>query len=154
MPVARHAMQVVTLRPRGFIPHWNRATYALFIKWAQRFWRGAVHIDEVAQTVLESLGLLATMTLAHNLVLVVDGAYAYTDDDLHQWDANGTGTSKYYPEYSDLAVQYGLEPEAKPTRLDITATQRWLGDTPPYSLRNLLKELAQYGPAGPPTVAL
>ena len=153
--VARHAMQVVTLRPRGFIPHWNRATYASFVEWAQWFWGGAVHIDDVAQAVLKSLDLLATTRLERNLVLVVDGAYEYTDDNLQRWDVDGPGTTftKYYPEYYGLAVQYGLNPAAKPTRLDMTATQRWLDYTPHYSLRNLLEELARYGLSGPPAPA-
>jgi nucleoside-diphosphate-sugar epimerase len=148
----RHAMQVVTLRPRGFIPHWNRATYASFVEWAQWFWRGAVHIDDVVQAVLKSLDLLATTTLEDDLVLAVDGAYDYTDEDLQQWDDDGPGTTfrKYYPQYYDLAVRYGLDPAAKPHKLDITATQQWLEYMPRYSLQNLLEELERYGTTGPP----
>jgi UDP-glucose 4-epimerase len=148
----RHAMNVVTLRPRGFIPHWNRATYTSFVAWAQWFWRGAVHIDDVAQAVLQSLDLLSSTTLDHNLVLPVDGAYDYTDQDLEQWDANGPGTTfnKYYPTYYDLAVQHGLNPAAKPTRLDLSETRKWLDYQPAYSLKNLLEELAHYGIEGPP----
>jgi nucleoside-diphosphate-sugar epimerase len=136
----RHAMQVVTLRPRGFIPHWNRATYASFIEWAQWFWRGAVHIDDVAQAVLKSLNLLATSALERELNLVVDGAYDYTDEDLQQWDRHGPGTTfrTYYPQYYDLAVRYGLDPAAKPHKLDSTATQRWFGVCR-HSLRHLLR---------------
>jgi nucleoside-diphosphate-sugar epimerase len=148
----RHAMQVVTLRPRGFIPHWNYATYASFVEWAQWFWRGAVHIDDVGQAVLQSLDLCATTTLERDLVLVVDGAYDYTDEDLQRWDGHGLGTTfrKYYPQYYDLAVRYGLDPTVKPHKLDITATRQWLGYVPRYSLKNLLEELDHYGPAGPP----
>jgi nucleoside-diphosphate-sugar epimerase len=148
----RHAMQVVTLRPRGFIPHWNRVTYASFIEWAQWFWRGAVHIDDVTQAVLKSLDLLARSALQRDLVLVVDGAYDYTDEDLQQWDCHGPGTTfrKYYPQYYDLAVRHGLDPATKPHKLEMTATQQWLGYVPRYSLRHLLEELERYGPAGPP----
>jgi nucleoside-diphosphate-sugar epimerase len=148
----RHGMQVVTLRPRGFIPHWNRAAYTSFVEWAQWFWRGAVHIDDVVQAVLKSLDLLATSALQGHLVLVVDGAYDYTDEDLQHWDSHGPGTTfrKYYPQYYDLAVRHGLDPAAKPHKLDISATQHWLGYTPRYSLRHLLAELERYGAAGPP----
>ncbi|MBK6710252.1 MAG: NAD(P)-dependent oxidoreductase [Chloroflexi bacterium] len=34
--------------------------------------------------------------------------------------------------------------------LDISETRRLLGYEPQYSLRHLLQELVQYGPAGPP----
>src|SRR5271154_47332 len=37
-------MNVVTLRPRGFIPYWDRAVYAKYSDWARWFWKGAVHI--------------------------------------------------------------------------------------------------------------
>ena len=56
----RHGMQGVILRPRGFIPHWNRAVYASFVAWLAWFWRGAVHIEDVAHAVVGSLDRLAT----------------------------------------------------------------------------------------------
>ena len=46
--------------------------------------------------------------------------------------------------------EYGLDPTAKPHKLDSTATQQWLGYVPRYSLKNLLEELERYGTAGPP----
>jgi nucleoside-diphosphate-sugar epimerase len=149
---ARHAMQVIMLRPRGFIPHWNRSVYASFVEWAQWFWRGAVHIDDVAQAVLQSLEVLQSQILATPLALVVDGAYEYTDDDLANWDAAGPGSTfrKYYAAYETLARQHGLLPEEKPFKYDIAETQQWLGYVPRYSLRHLLEELDRYGPDGPP----
>jgi nucleoside-diphosphate-sugar epimerase len=149
---ARHAMQVMMLRPRGFIPHWNRSVYASFVEWAQWFWRGAVHIDDVAQAVLQSLDVLQSQILEAPLALVVDGAYEYTDDDLANWDAAGPGSTfrKYYAAYETLARQHGLLPEEKPFKYDIAETQQWLGYVPRYSLRHLLEELDRYGPDGPP----
>ena len=148
----RHGMNVVTLRPRGFIPHWNRATYPSFVAWAQWFWRGAVHIDDVAQAVLKSLDLLITETLTRDLVLPVDGAYEYTDADLEQWDQDGPGATfkKHYPTYYDLVLRHNLNPAVKPVKLDISETQEWLGYEPGYSLKNLLEELERYGSKGPP----
>ena len=55
--------------------------------------------------------------------------------------------------YYDLALSYGLDPQLKPTRLDISETVRWLGYKPSYSLANLLSELAAYGDHGPPQIA-
>jgi nucleoside-diphosphate-sugar epimerase len=48
-------MNVITLRPRGFIPYWNRDVYAKYSDWARWFWKGAVHIDDVAAAVILSL---------------------------------------------------------------------------------------------------
>ena len=70
-------------------------------------------------------------------------------------DADGPGSTfkKYYPEYYDLALSYGLDPALKPTKLDISETVRRLGYEPSYSLASLLSELAAYGDSGPPQPA-
>jgi nucleoside-diphosphate-sugar epimerase len=145
-------MHVITLRPRGFIPYWNRDVYTKFSDWARWYWRGAVHIDDVASAVIQSVDLIVQRQLGQHVVVTLDGAYEYTDADLDQWDADGAGSTfrKHYPEYYDLALSYGLDPAAKPSRLDISGAVRWLGYQPSYSLARLLAELAAYGDAGPP----
>jgi nucleoside-diphosphate-sugar epimerase len=148
-------MNVISLRPRGFIPHWNRDVYTKYSDWARWFWRGAVHIDDVASAVMLAIDLMSRERLAQNLVLPLDSASEYTDADLDRWDADGPGSTfrKHYPQYHDLALSYGLDPAAKPTRLDISETVRRLGYRPSYSLANLLAELAAYGDDGPPAHA-
>ncbi|HWX27744.1 MAG TPA: NAD(P)-dependent oxidoreductase [Steroidobacteraceae bacterium] len=145
-------MNVITLRPRGFIPFWDRDVYACFSDWARWFWEGAVHIDDVAAAVMLSLQLISRQQLGQQLVLTLDSAYEYTDADLDHWDAEGPGSTfkKYYSGYYDLALSYGLDPALKPTRLDISETVRWLGYKPTYSLASLLSEQAAYGDRGPP----
>lgn len=145
-------MNVITLRPRGFIPFWNRDVYTKYSEWARWFWRGAVHIDDVASAVMLSLDVISRRQIQRQLVLTLDSAYEYTEADLDQWDADGAGSTfrKYYPEYYDLALSYGLDPAVKPTKLDISETIRWLGYKPSYSLARLLSELAVYGDGGPP----
>jgi nucleoside-diphosphate-sugar epimerase len=145
-------MNVITLRPRGFIPYWNRELYASYSDWARWFWKGAVHIDDVAAAVILGLDLLSRQHIEQQLFLTLDSAYQYTDADLADWDADGPGSTfkKYYAEYYDLVLSYGLDPALKPTRLDISETVRWLGYKPSYSLAHLLSELAAYGDCGPP----
>ncbi len=135
-------MNLITLRPRGFIPYWNREVYARYSDWARWFWKGAVHIDDVAAAVILSLDLIS-QHLEQQLVLTLDSAYEYTDADLADWDADGPGSTfqKYYPEYYDLVLSYGLDPALKPTKLDISETVRWLGYKPSYSLASLLSEV-------------
>ncbi|MFO1026826.1 MAG: NAD(P)-dependent oxidoreductase [Acetobacteraceae bacterium] len=149
---SHRGMNVITLRPRGFIPYWNRTVYTRYRDWAAWFWKGAVHIDDVAQAVLLSLRLLRQGQLNDNPVLTLDSAYEYSDDDLAHWDAHGPGTTfqKYYPTHYDLACRFGLDPTVKPFKLDITETVRRLGYKPTYSLGSLLHELLLYGDEGPP----
>jgi nucleoside-diphosphate-sugar epimerase len=144
-------INVITLRPRGFIPYSDRDVYASYSDWARWFWKGAVHIDDVAAAVMLSLNLISRQHLEQQLLLTLDSAYEYTEDDLDHWDAGGAGSTfkKYYAEYYDLALSYGLDPALKPTRLDISETVRWLGYKPSYSLASLLSELAAYGDRGP-----
>jgi nucleoside-diphosphate-sugar epimerase len=151
----RHRLNVITLRPRAFIPPWNRDVYRSFVEWARWFWRGAVHIDDVSQAVVLAVDLLGRVPLASPLVLTVDGAYEYTEEDLRNWDKDGPGSTfrKYYAEYHDLVVRHGLDPGHRPHKLDISDTQRWLGYEPRYSLKNLLVELARFGEEGPPAPA-
>jgi Polysaccharide biosynthesis protein len=102
-------MNVVTLRPRGFIPYWDHAVYSKYSDWARWFWKGAVHIDDVATAVMLSLDLLSRRQLDRRqldrrqldrrqldrqLVLTLDSAYEYTDADLDHWDAEGPGAQK------------------------------------------------------------
>ncbi len=144
-------MSVITLRPRAFIPFWNRTVYANYIDWARWFWKGAVHIDDVAAAVVLSLDLIGQGRPERHLVLTIDGAYEYTASDLDHWDAGGPGSTfrKYYPEYYDLALSRGLDPSLKPFRLDISEAVHRLGYKPSYSLASLLSELAAHGESGP-----
>jgi nucleoside-diphosphate-sugar epimerase len=135
-------MNVITLRPRGFIPHWDRDVYASYVDWARWFWKGAVHIDDVSAAVILSLNLIFRQQIEQQLTLTLDSAYEYTDADLDHWDADS--------EYYDLALSYGLDPALKPTKLDISETVGWLSYKPSFSLASLLSELAAYGDRSPP----
>jgi len=145
-------MNVITLRPRAFIPFWNRAVYTNYSEWARWFWKGAVHIDDVASAVILSLDLLSLGLTGPYPALTIDGAYDYTDADLDRWDEGGAGSTfrKYYPGYYDLAVSFGLDPATKPHKLDISETVRSLNYKPSFGLGQLLSELAEYGDRGPP----
>lgn len=148
----QYQLQIIILRPRAFIPYWNLSVYKNYIEWAHWFWQGSVHITDVTQAVMLSLACIERGIPESPLVLTVDGAYEYTWEDLDNWDSDGPGSTfrKYYPEFYDMAISYGLDPALPPTRKDITRTRDQLHYTPTFSLRTLLKELQTYGEAGPP----
>ena len=150
----RHDMEIIILRPRAFIPPYNKEVYSEFIEWAKWFSKGAVHISDVAQAVIKSIELLiddSRKAMSFPLTFTVDGAYEYTDEDLASWDKDGAGTTfkKYYGQFYDLAVNSGLDPTLKPTKLDISETRRVLNYRPLYSMKTLLLELKMYGVKGP-----
>lgn len=149
---ASHKLNVLTLRPRAFIPYWNHEVYQSYVEWAKWYWKGAVHINDVAQAVMQAIDFLTHKTPTEHLILPVDGAYEYVNADLTDWDKNGPGTTfkKYYNQYYDTAIKFGLDPVLKPTVQDISATRQYLGYQPQYSLMNLLEDLKKYGEQGPP----
>jgi nucleoside-diphosphate-sugar epimerase len=145
-------LNVLTLRPRAFIPYWNHEVYKSFIEWARWYWKGAVHINDVAQAIINGIDLLMNKSLKQHLILPVDGAYEYTQDDLLNWDLSYSGETfkKYYEKYYDLVIRHGLDPSLTPTIQDISETKKYLRYIPTYSLNNLLADLEQYGEKGPP----
>ncbi len=141
-----HDLQTVTLRPRAFIPHWNRDVYGDFLEWAKRFWPGAVHIDDVAQAVMLSIELLSNDNYRDHPILNVDREPDYTSEDLSDWDADGPGTSfqKYYAKYGGMLSRFEIDTSVKPVSNDIQETKRVLGYQPQYGILNLLKELSSW----------
>jgi nucleoside-diphosphate-sugar epimerase len=148
----RHNMDVIVLRPGAFIPYWNRGVYASFVEWAQWYWKGAVHITDVLQSVVKSIQKLETGPISKMPTLYVDGKYEYTHTDLLNWEKSKPGSAfqKYYQDYTDVAEKYGLDPTVKPTVFDIGPTKKFLLYKPTYSFLNLLQDLEDFGPAGPP----
>lgn len=142
----------MTLRPRAFIPYWNKDVYKTYIDWAKWYWKGAVHINDVTQAVMKGIDFLTKQPPKEHFILPVDGAYEFTHADLKDWDKNGSGTTfkKYYAKHYDTVVKFGLDPSLMPTIQDISATKKLLGYEPRYSLKNLLEDLEKYGEQGPP----
>ena len=141
----RHGMDIVTLRPRAFIPPWNRTVYKTFADWANWFMRGAVHIADVAAATLLATEYVQKNNLAPDVPLLpIDGAYEYSPEDLERWDPDGEGSTfkKHYgQEAFELLKARGINPAKKPKVLDISETRRVLGYKPSYSLSNLIWEL-------------
>ncbi len=146
-----HYFSVLTLRPCAFIPHWNREHFQSFAEWAKWFCKGAVHINDVAQAIIQGIDLISQKSLYEHLVLPIDGAHNYTESDIQQWDKAGSGSTfkKYYDKYYSVAMQYGLDLSSKPTWQDISDTKDWLGYSPSYRLENMFEDLIQYGEKGP-----
>lgn len=139
-------LSIIRLRPRAFIPHWNREVYQSFSDWAKWFWGGAVHIDDVNQALIKSVQLLASNSVPKCPMFIVDGRHDYSSEDLRNWDKDGPGSTFkkcYGNHFHELALRHGLDPAVKPSVLDITEARQMLGYEPEYSLANLLEELEQ-----------
>ncbi|NQV43082.1 MAG: NAD(P)-dependent oxidoreductase [Candidatus Marinimicrobia bacterium] len=141
----QHNLQTVTLRPRAFIPYWNRAVYGDFLEWAKRFWPGAVHIDDVAQAVMLSIDLLNSDEFKDHPILNVDREPDYSHEELSNWDTDGPGTSfqKHYADYIQMAYRLEIDTSVKPISNNIQETKTVLGYQPQYGLTDLLKELSK-----------
>ena len=146
-------MNVITLRPRGFIPFWDRDAYTKYSEWARWFWKGVVHIDDVAAAVILSLDLVSrrqiTQPLVPTLIAPMNTPMPISIigmlRDRVRHSKNTTANITIWRFRSD-----SIRPALKPTKLDISDTVRWLGYKPSYSLASLLSELAVYGDSGPP----
>lgn len=154
----RHNMRVITLRPRGFIPPSDRTVYRNWLDWAKYFWKGAVHVDDVAQSVECALARLGKpeWEFVEPPVCAIDGKIDYTADQLANWDADGEGstfTSVYGSDNLQLARSHGLDPSKAPRPIvklpeHTHDAGELLGYSPTYSIRDLLEELRLHGPDG------
>ena len=146
MAYAHHSreMDIVTLRPRAFIPPWNDTVYSGFKEWASRFWAGAVHIDDVAQATLSSVQVLASRSHSEHNILAIDRSPDFPREALRDWDENGPGSTfnKFYPEHISLAKRWGLDTSIQPNYTDISEAMKVLDYHPAYSIKNLMHELS------------
>ena len=143
----RHGMSIVSLRPRASIPHWNRSVYKTFPEWANWYWKGAVHISDVAQSVVKAVNYLSNKSGSEHLILTIDGACDFTDSELANWDANGPGSTfkqKFGEEYFRLADEFGLDTAAKPKILGYSQAASTIKYKPEYGFAQMLEELADY----------
>jgi nucleoside-diphosphate-sugar epimerase len=144
---ARHGMRIITLRPRAFIPHWNRTVYASFAEWAQWYWKGAVHINDVAQSVVKAVDALASAPDQTYAALTIDGACDFTQEEMESWDRQGAGTTfkqRFGEERYRLAVECGLDPACKPNTLGSVDGERMIGYRAEYGFAKMLEELAEH----------
>jgi nucleoside-diphosphate-sugar epimerase len=148
----RHGLPIITLRPGAFIPPWNTSVYKTYLEWVQWFWKGAVHISDVMQGVLQAVDLLIRDEPLPDIPLTLDGQYDYKPADMQNWDAEGVGSTfmKYYARYAEMVQGFGLDISQKPHTFDISQTHRWLGYDPQYGMSDLLQEMEKYGADGPP----
>lgn len=139
-------MSILRLRPRAFIPPWNREVYSSFVEWAQWFWRGAVHINDVAKAVVKSVTALEKKKLPCCPVFVLDGKYDYSREDLENWDVEGPGSTfkkQYGEEMFALVLRHGLDPSVRPNVLPPSPFNQEIDWVPEYSLSDLLRELRE-----------
>lgn len=139
----KHQLKAISLRPRGFIPSSNRAVYDSFQSWAQYFYTGGVHIDDVGQAVLLALKALPSSTAGNHPCFMVDRYPDFKPDELATWDLKGPGTTfaANFPDQVELARQNGLPIHTQPLSYSIADTQKQLAYNPRYGIQELLQDL-------------
>lgn len=139
----RDGLQVLSLRPRAFIPWWNTAVYKSKEEWAKWFARGAIHIDDVAESVH-----LACLKLLQNdqplfETLALDGKQDFSPQELEHWSALGGKEflKRKFPNFESLIVSASFLPAEPPTYKDISRARELLGFDPKYGFHELLAEM-------------
>ncbi len=158
--VNRHArldgFDTLILRPRSFIPHWNRSIYETFPDWAKRFWGGAVHIEDVVGAVYKAIMRAMEGPWHYRSALVLDQKWEYAQEIVTKWEAWGGERiiRNYFGEESLVtALTYGLSVTNAPEVLVLrsTETEKFLRHSPRYGVRELLGELSRYKGEFPPS---
>lgn len=140
----RHSMQVIALRPRAFIPWWNTKVYRSKREWAAWFARGAVHIDDVATSVMLAYNKIRDLKSPFFEVVEVDGKHDFDAEDAKEWRREGTKRflAKRFPALSQTILGANFLPEEPPTYRDLTKAKSLLGYMPSYGYEEMLREVA------------
>ena len=85
----RDGLQVMSLRPRAFISWWNTAVYKSKGEWAKWFARGAIDMDDVAESVLLACVKLLGSDQPLFETLALDGKQDFSQEDLERWCVSG-----------------------------------------------------------------
>lgn len=140
----RAGMRIISLRPRAFIPWWNRSVYRSKEEWASWFARGAVHINDVADAVVQSCSVLLNGDEPFHEVIELDGKHDFSEADRALWSSIGTKAflSQRYPHYRGVIERASFLPEAPPSYKDTTKAEGLIGYQPRYGYGELLAELS------------
>jgi nucleoside-diphosphate-sugar epimerase len=141
----RHAMQILALRPRAFIPWWNTKVYSSKSEWATWFARGAVHIHDVAQSVELACRVIGNLDVPYFEVIEIDGKHDFTPLDLESWRNRGAKQflAERFPAFSEAINEATFIPETPPTYRDLTKARAVLGYEPSYGYAEMLSDLSR-----------
>lgn len=140
-----HGMQIIALRPRAFIPWWNKAVYRSKDEWASWFARGAIHLHDVTEAVyLAYRKLLQTDERLYE-VLDLDGKHDFSEQDLSQWRTKGARSflQERFPNFAIHIQTATFIPDEPPSYRDNSKAREALGFQPTYGFQKLLEEMFQ-----------
>ena len=142
----RHEMQILALRPRAFIPWWNKKVYSSKADWAAWFARGAVHINDVAQSVMLACNVIDTTPATFFDVIEIDGKHDFDAADREAWTKNGAKQflRERFPRFSDTIEKATFLPVEPPSYKDSAKARSILGYEPTFGYEELLAEMGQF----------
>jgi nucleoside-diphosphate-sugar epimerase len=145
-----NGMQIVALRPRGFIPWDNTWVYPSFLDWARWFARGAVHIDDVVRAVLNAVDYVGTQSTAVFESIEIDGKHDLTPEDISYWRAHGWQEflRHRFPHVVSDLLKIDFSPTEPPTYKSLERARSILGYHPTYGFEELINEIIRRHPSG------
>lgn len=139
----RHGMQILALRPRAFIPWWNERVYPSKTDWAAWFARGAVHINDVAQSVVLACNALDKSDSPFFESVEIDGKHDFDATDRDEWSKVGPKRflTARFPRFAECIERATFLPAEPPSYKDNTRASDILGYEPTYGFEEMLSEM-------------
>lgn len=138
-----NGLDVLSIRPRAFIPHTNRNVYSSYLEWAKWFAKGAIHIDDVAQALNRAVQyLFGSETVLFDSV-EIDGKHDLNNEDIARWEKEGWSAflQSRFPQYVDQLSRIDFAPNTPPTYKDNSKAHALIGYVPDFGFEEMLKGL-------------
>ncbi|MCA1570128.1 MAG: NAD(P)-dependent oxidoreductase [Chloroflexi bacterium] len=135
-----HGIRYVALRPADFTP------WTTFPEYGARLLYGGVDREDVLECITASIEYLAQSGNGNPPGLSVNAvrANAFTDEQLHDWEADPmTASDRIFPGSSEAIARYGLEVARRPAVVDLGKGARTIGWRPSNHFGTFLTELGR-----------
>jgi nucleoside-diphosphate-sugar epimerase len=141
----RFEMQSLSLRPRAFIPWWNKQVYNSYLEWARWFSGGAVYIGDVKQAVQLGAEFLVEKDGKFYDSIEIDGRHDFSEMEKSQWRQEGAEAflSMKFGKLFATAREADFLPESPPSYKDLQPARELLNYVPTFGYAEMLEGFSQ-----------